>query len=455
MTASLLVDLGFAVATFGALGYGWVLLQRDLRRKAEAGGGSPSVRLEAGWLIATSPGALASRCELRRVTTVAVSVLAGTTGIRRRVTFRGEGRCNCSVPLEAPGMREVMSAVSQWPRFDEEAWRQAVEETKAGRYNVWKGTLVVNTALESSAPRGNFNDGLVTEAGAISWDTTYDALRNTPGVSVIRNEFERDEYHVAGPVWLGRLRMDLMRVYAPVSINGSEAARTDVPVVEWNASVVITEAWGDNYVLLKQSFDGLFGPPDARSSYEREDQANRTWRVGEMILSIVYTYNSRNSNEMGYCSLAVRNGRRYPGYVEDAYTAGMRLEQLTWQTFLPGKVTLWRDYRRSYWVRRTPDAIRPQAAEGWVAWRDDAAGKLGFASGDDAVVVDTAQAERLELQNAAPARGRGYAQLKVIDVAGRGTLVASVGYRELDPLADEIGELTRLEVLRLQEYLDD
>ena len=455
MTATTGVHLGFTAATLGALGYSWMLLRRDLRRKADIGGGKPTARIKDGWLIATSPGTMASRCELRRVTTVAVSVSVGRTEVLRRVNFGGEGRCNCSVPLDAPGMREVMDQVSRWAGFDHEAWRRAENETRAGRYNVWKGKLVVNAAIRSGTPEKDFGQGLVTAAGVIPWDTTYDALRATPGVSVIQNEFERDEYRIAGPVWLGRLRLGCMRVYAPVSINGSEAPRTDVPVPEWSASVVVTEAWGENYLLLKQCFDQEFGAPDARSSYEREDQANRLWRIGDIALSVNYTYNSRNSNEMGYCSLAVRNGRRYPTYLEDAYTSGMRLEGVASRTFLPGKVVLAKDYRRSYWVRRTPDAMRAEAAGGWVVWNDPAAGKLGFASGEDAVVIDQAQAERLELQNAAPARGRGYADLKLIDSAGRGTRVAQVAYKGLDGIVNEVGELLGLEVKWLQEYLDD
>jgi hypothetical protein len=292
---------------------------------------------------------------------------------------------------------------------------------------------------------------LVRDAAEIgvSWDVTYDALMRMPEVSVELDAYQL-KYVKLGRVRVGGLELDDLRVRLPKT-------RTDVPVKTWQTAAVLTHGGDENYRQLKAYFTAVMDEPLKGSAvYERADQNSWQGRTAGVRVGLVYWYNSDMTPESRYCSLSFENARVYPEYLRDAYSLGLTLEGLRWAKFAVVDVRVERDFRASVWVRETPSAVRALASGTgtYVVWRDESAGKIGFADPQFAVIADASEATGLELQNVSPGKGGGYAELVLTTSAGLRMRVGTTKYRGLDQVVAQIAELTGLPLRTLSEFND-
>ena len=287
-------------------------------------------------------------------------------------------------------------------------------------------------------PQGRATAGL-------PWGIRFDELAQRPDIETRPNSFGAPEHRVRGPVWLGGLKLSELTVSAPYNQPNKPPARTDVPVDRWSVDVVLSTDWEETYRLLKPYLVELFGAPGGWS-YEREDGKSQSWTADGILIQLYWWGNSVQACESGYCALSFENLRPYPEYLTDAYTENLRLERVRY-ILLPFRGSgKGEDFRRTRLARTTPAALRSLADEGWLVWMDRDGGKIGFADGAAAVVVDRGALSRLELQNTAPAKGGGRADVVLVEQDGATSKLLSGNYRQYDALPAALLEFAGIEV---------
>ena len=393
--------------------------------------------------------------DLAQASTISVLTASGSNGVRHYVDLRGQrGR---RIPVVATGFAEFERVLLALPGLDHAAYARAMKSNSAGRMTVLARELAINARLlpdvPESIPEAEFARGLMLVRGGrelpVAWDILYDDLAALGGVTIVPDEYETPQYRL-GAVRVGGLILEDLRVNVP-------KYRSDVPVREWTTYAVLNHNGDENYKLLKRYFDATSTRLDASfANYQRDDQRKASWLSDGISPGIVYWYNTPTSPELRYVWLSFRNDRRYPAFYTDAYCEQVQPGQIESTVFPVADVTVERDFRKSRYVRETPAGLRRLIPDKdhWLVWTDKTAGKIGFASLSDALIVDRAEAESLVLQNVSPGKGGGYAVLSVLDRSGGKVAMGTANYKAFDALLDPLSTKLGLPAKVLQEFND-
>ena len=428
-----------------------------------------AVWFEGETIKATTSWGSASDCGLDEVRVISVVVTPPwkgreAAGVSRVMNFRARGYGNCSFSLGAEGYDAVLAYVETLAGFDGSAYARALGSDQAARYPVWKRTLVIDAALDRrfspAQARADFTAGPVLARDGdgrattvLPWATRYDELARRPEVATSTDRYGGTVHRVRGPIWLGGLRVQELRVSVPYTQANKPPARTDVPVLRWSVDVVLSTDWEETYRLLQPYLVELFGAPGGWS-YERADGKSQSWSFDGMLVQLYWWGNSVQACESGYCALSFENARAYPEFVTDTYTETLRLERVRY-TVLPYKGSgKGEDFRRTRLARTTPPALRVLTETGWLVWVDRDGGRVGFADGAAAVVVERTALAWLELQNTAPAKGGGRAEVTLVEQDGATTRLLSGRYLQYDALPAELKAFAGIDVRVLAEQQD-
>jgi hypothetical protein len=418
------------------------------------------VEIGSDFISLTNAAGMLETLVLREIRTVRASILRyGKGGIYRYLEIHAVRRL--TVPFFAQGFAKLLAVMEQWPDFDTRALAEARITENRGQIRLWMREPAINTHILPAVPGAVLSEELQSgwvllshDQGAservVPWEMTYEQVSSVPTVLSRQNEFGARVLEL-GPVRILGLRMDALRMYWPKS-------RIDVPVEEWSCYAVVSQGWDQNYWNLKSHLDQALGEASP-GSYERTDQNSLRWERDGLVVGLVYWYDTASHPESGYCWFSVTNRREYPACLNDAYTTSLRsLPARGWasRVYALKDVLVEGNFRKSPWVRSTPQGIRDALIEGatWAVWRDEESGMVGFSTSTFSVILPQERASRLLLQNVGPGRGTGWAELMLEDTLGRSVKVGETSYGAFDSMMEELSTFMALPFLVQPETQD-
>ncbi|NGP88264.1 hypothetical protein [Fodinibius halophilus] len=352
------------------------------------------------------------------------------------------------LPITYSGFKKVYRALSSKLGFNDKIFFTYINrQQNKGKKEIWRRTHSTSYKILDS----NFNDYdqgfelLSTQPEFILWDTTYEELRSNPNTYFEESPYDQTLLKFRYPVRVGNIQLMNLRAYF-------NNARTDVPVLHFHTHCRDKSCSDTSYYELKKQLTQDFLPKQQNLRYERVDQNNFCFDANNMLLSLVYTYDSDWQFDRGYTSFSIRNQREYPKLLIDKeYEDNL---EVTSRLLIEEPISTSSHYKKNPRVRRRPPDLISNDPVCPVIWFDSKNDKIGFADRSHCQVFNWGKIESFSIQNVLPARGAGRAHLELKLRGGQSHSIFRGQCHVFDPYKEKIAEFTNKVVTTAPESYD-
>lgn len=309
------------------------------------------------------------------------------------------------IPASSQGFSKIYPMLSQQFGFDDQLFFDTIKKKEDCKTKIWIRPQECNYKILDE----NFDDDsegfeVYTEPKQfISWDITYTDLEHLHVGHRYTSAYGTPYFKFDYPVRIGNLWLDEENYHA------------------------------DDY------------------GYEREDQCYLSFDFGNQISSsICYTYDDENGYDDGGTSLHFYNQRVYPALLENpVYEQQIEITELV---KLKNNWDIKQDVRKNAAVKHIPTGVKQQLGKSSGIWFDRKNNKIGFAGRETSIIFDIDTIEFFEINNALPAKGAGYALLRINLTNGNYYYIFEANTYELDPYAAKLASWTNRKVTIPEAY---
>ncbi|MDH6305377.1 hypothetical protein M2459_001830 [Parabacteroides sp. PF5-5] len=350
------------------------------------------------------------------------------------------------IPVVYHGFREVYSMLSTRFGFDDELFWKVVTSKEKRKEVIWRKPQETYQILDHFTP-GDYEKGLEIQSPEkefISWDATYDELRQHPLVKIIHGEYS--EYITFRyPVRIGRLLI--------WNLKSIVYERTDVAVRWYTTDCYNKEATDGSFRDLYTTMLTDLGREGLKYEREYEDERRADFECSSMRLSLCYKYDGDYTLEKGFTDLRIENMREYSALlIDESYEKVMEVSD---SLIIESEVKFYVEYKKDKRVKRRPPLITERFVDQTVIWRDDVNEKIGFADATYSLVFDKQEIISFTLGNLIPAKGSGGSSLTAnLSGARQWSSLFSGEYRSMNDYVERIATVTGKEVILDTEYSD-
>lgn len=278
----------------------------------------------------------------------------------------------------------------------------------------------------------------------VSWDLTLNQMLGNKnlinGILDFAPEYKKFKY----PVRIGNIILQDFNFR-------KNASRNDVPVLSFFSDCYNTESNDESYFDLKKNLINSLGSND--DFWEREDQNHYTFNANEILISLVYWYDTTYGFESGYTSFGISNYREYPDLLINIdYENKISVNQFL---VFDELFRINADYKHNPKVKRISEKIFDLFSKKSVIWIDELNKKIGFADDNQSQVFDINEIKNIAIQNISPARSNGCCYLE-LNLKNNATVTSLFegDYKQLDKYAIEIEKISSKKVIFNQEFND-
>ncbi|WP_378173039.1 hypothetical protein [Aquimarina sp. SS2-1] len=349
------------------------------------------------------------------------------------------------LPTNYSGFKQIYNSLSDKLGFDDQTFFNNVYKKEETKKEIWRKLHPSNFKIlqEQYADYGLGFEILSPEKDFIYWDTTYDELRRNPNVSIEESPYRQKILKFTYPVRIGNLVLKDFGYYVDTS-------RTDVPVLHFYTHCIDSSNSDKSYYKIKKRFIKDFKPDHQIPGYERDDQNSISFKVNDILFSLVYTYDSDWQFNGGYTSFSVRNQREYTDLLIDRSYESI-IEISSYLEF-SDRVRTSGDYKRNNRVKRRPSILESKKP---MIWIDDRNSRIGFADQSYSQTFKKDTIKQFTIQNILPAKGAGGAYLEInFKDNSKIYSVLNGACSVFDAYKERIEKLTGLEVKIAPEYHD-
>ena len=278
----------------------------------------------------------------------------------------------------------------------------------------------------------------------ISWDITYADIEKLGIGQQYASEYGTIYFKIHYPVRIGNLWLKELEIYY-------DDVPLHIPIQEYFTTIYDESNTDRSYKDLRDLW--LNGEDyDAEDyGYEREDQCYLSFDFGNQISSsICYTYEDENNYDDGGTSLHFYNQRDYPYLLENAEYD--QLIEVTELVKLKNKWDINADYRKNAAVKNIPSNVQQQLGKSSGIWLDRKNNKIGFSGRKTSLIYDIELIDFFEIENVLPAKGPGYAILRVNLIGGNYHYIFEANTYELDPYATTLENWSHKKVVIPEAY---
>ena len=337
------------------------------------------------------------------------------------------------IQASQPGFMDVYMKLSKRFGFNDELFRKVVKENvEDAKERIWikkeeENYKILNEELD------DFSEGfeLLSEPSKfISWDTTYDEILSMDVGTLYQGSFDVMYFKFNNAVRIGRMVINELEFSVD---NG----RSDMPVQSYFSTVYNSEMNDESYHQLRTLWKEEVGISEQDlegSGHERDDQKFLNFDLGEIGLSILYTYAVENGYDDGGTSITISNYRDYEELLDDPeYDKNIELSEVV---SLEDVYEIEVNYRQNAHVKSKPSVLEEFYPEESVVWLDRKNNKIGFSGEEVALIYDKDEIQSLVIQNVMPARGEGYSSVSLLLKSGQDVRLFYGNENEFDAYAE-------------------
>lgn len=358
----------------------------------------------------------------------------------------GDGRYQF-IPVVYRGFREAYSILSSRFGFDDELFWNVVTSIGKRKEVIWREPQEPTYRILDHFTPGDYEKGLEIQSPEkefISWDATYDELRQHPLVEIIREE-NAEYITFRYPARIGRLLIHDLKSFV--------YDRTDVAVRWYLADCYNKEATDGSFRDLYTTLLTDLGTQGLKDERKDKDEKSAHFEWSGMRLYLCYKYDGDYTLENGFTDLRIENARQYPALLIDEHYE--KVIEVTDSLIIEPEVKLYVEYKKDKRVKRRPPSITERFGDQAVIWRDDVNGKIGFADTTYSLVFDQPEIISFTLGNLIPAKGSGSCDLTANLSGERNWFRLFSGqYRSMNDYVERIAAVTAKEVILDKEYSD-
>jgi len=349
------------------------------------------------------------------------------------------------LPTNFSGFGQVYAKLSKQLGFDDNVFFKNVNSKVESKNEIWRLKHPSNfKTLENSNTDYELGFEILSpEKDFISWDTTYDELKENSNVFFEESPYGQKISKFKYPIRIGNLILDDFSSYF-------DNKRTNVPVLHFYSHCIDSTNSDNSYYEIKERLCKDFSEDNQLFGYERADQNSMSFKVNNILISLVYTYDSDWLFDGGYTSFEVKNQRDYPELLIDS-NYGSKIEISSFLE-LPATVSTSSDYKRNKRVKYRLEKLKSDTP---IIWVDDINSKIGFADQTYCQVFEINEIKQFTIQNIRPAKGAGGAYLEINFADNSSSYsVLNGACKIFDDYKENIKALTGLEVNMAPEYHD-
>lgn len=350
------------------------------------------------------------------------------------------------IPASSQGFSKIYPMLSQQFGFDDQLFFDTIKKKEDCKTKIWIRPQECNYKILDE----NFDDDsegfeVYTEPKQfISWDITYTDLEHLHVGHRYTSAYGTPYFKFDYPVRIGNLWLKELEIYC-------DNIPPHVPIQEYFTTIYDESNKDKSYKDLR----GLWLDEENYHAddygYEREDQCYLSFDFGNQISSsICYTYDDENGYDDGGTSLHFYNQRVYPALLENpVYEQQIEITELV---KLKNNWDIKQDVRKNAAVKHIPTGVKQQLGKSSGIWFDRKNNKIGFAGRETSIIFDIDTIEFFEINNALPAKGAGYALLRINLTNGNYYYIFEANTYELDPYAAKLASWTNRKVTIPEAY---
>lgn len=221
------------------------------------------------------------------------------------------------------------------------------------------------------------------------------------------DEFQNEYFKIDYSVRLGNMILDELTIC-------SEGKRLDIGVQEFTVDLKHESLSDLSYHEIKENWIKIIPIDVEENGYEREDQNYLSFYLTEeedIYFSLVYNYNCESNNDDGATSFHIKNNRDYSAVMFDE--ALENSVEITDSIALKQDYDIGANYADNMYVVDTPERVKAVMEEKALIWIDKKGDRIGFSNTESSLVYPLSEIQHFMIYNVLPARGPGYADLKV------------------------------------------
>ncbi|WP_343565642.1 hypothetical protein [Sphingobacterium sp.] len=344
------------------------------------------------------------------------------------------------VSARSKGFSKVYPKLSEQFGFDDVLFFHTIKQPQDCKAKIWFLPQNRNYKILS----GDFDDDhrgfeIYSEPKQfISWDITYADIEKLGVGQQYASEYGTIYLKTNYPVRIGSLWLEALEIYY-------DDVPPHVPIQEYFTTIYDESNTDRSYKDLRDLWLNEEDYDAEDYGYERIDQCYLSFEFGNQISSsICYTYEDENNYDDGGTSLHFYNLRDYPYLLENAEYD--QLIEVTELVKLKNKWDINADYRRNAAVKNIPSNVQQQLGKSSGIWLDRKNNKIGFAGRKTSLIYDIKDIDFFEIENVLPAKGPGYAILRVSLNGGNYNYIFEADTYELDPYANTLENWTHKKV---------
>ncbi|MCA5005084.1 hypothetical protein [Sphingobacterium bovistauri] len=343
------------------------------------------------------------------------------------------------------GFAKAYTELSERFGFDDAAFFKIANSKKEQKQRIWIQSQKKNYHILDDTNK-DYTEGfevLSQPSQFISWDTSYDDIKKLGIGTSYTSEFDTNYFKINYPVRIGSLVMDELEFY-------DDNDRKEIAVQSFFATLNNGNNTDDSYKELRKLWMEEIPTKVKDAGYERKDQKYLSFDLGDISLSICYTYDSEQYDD-GCTSLSISNYRDYSDIIlrERDDLQPESTEIITFKSllqFMP-------DYTSNAKVTAKPKLIEKLAGHKQALYFNKETNRFGFTSDQYAIEFACSEVEQISIQNVLPAKGGGYAELSIKPFGqDYSTTNFYANQNELDEYAEPIEKLLNIKVIMPEPY---
>lgn len=349
-----------------------------------------------------------------------------------------------SCPIETNGFSKVFKYLKERFKIDEVFYQNILKNNENERHVLWRKMYGRNFKLISNS-YNDFLDGFeILETGNdfINWDDTYTTIELNKYSIFSKSKSGQAIIKFINPVRIGNIvTSDLILFYT----NG----RKDVPVEHYSCHFYDESNSDKSYSELRTALVECLG--NSATKYEYDNQKSSTWNFNGFQISLSYSYNCSRPTDLGFTSFSIYNFRVYSiPFSEEEKNSLQNIDKLI---EIEDEVFVNNDFRRYNYIRSYPSELEKCEGKAFI-WVDKFKERIGFASGDYSVIITLSEIKHFNIQNVAPAKGRGSSFFYATMIDNSKVHLFSGKYNAFDNLTQKVQCQINKEVIQHAEYLD-
>lgn len=352
------------------------------------------------------------------------------------VNLKSYARAPLSVTTLAGNFHQLEAILLAWAGFDVARYLKIKQSTQAYEEQVlWKKDHQPDFSIEAAQQSSSLAllaHGLMMESAQqfIPWGS-YASLSAHPAIAIGEETFPNPrfkaiKYVLTQPVIARGLKLNSLYTCCDAYEN---APKLELPVIEWTSQISLGGNRTKSFNSIKTHLDAYFEKQPAALSPQVGEDLQASWHHGSVTFKLHAFYRDETKDWDNVAWLRINYQPDLEAYYRNDYQQNLMLNPSLSYLKLNFSMGLHVDYRQVDNAMYTPKCFKSLLNESVsLVWRDDEAGKIGFANQEYARVFNLHEIQSLQLavQNFRGSEGRN-----ALEIVSQGEAVHLGGLSDL------------------------